>query len=85
MSKEYRAKIFKSANSLALRLPKELGLKDGSTMILREEQSKFTFEAEPATERKIDLTGIYGSIPGLARQSFEHRDLDWSDERAKRG
>ena len=85
MSKEYRAKVFKSGNSMALRLPKELGLKDGSTMILREERSKFTLEPETPEERKIDLTGIYGSIPGLKRQPFEHKELAWSDKRAKRG
>ena len=41
MSNEYRAKVFKSGNSVALRLPKALGLKDGDEMILREEQSEF--------------------------------------------
>ena len=38
MGKEYRAKVFKSGNSLALRLPKDLGLTEGATMVLREEQ-----------------------------------------------
>ena len=85
MSKEYRAKVFKSGNSLALRLPKELGLREGSTMILREERSKYSFEPESPHERKIDLTAIYGSIPGLARQPFDEKDLAWGDERAKRG
>ena len=46
MGKEYRAKVFKSGNSLALRLPKDLGLKEGSTMVLREQASGFV--AEPA-------------------------------------
>jgi antitoxin VapB len=85
MSKEYRAKVFKSGNSVALRLPKELGLKDGSTMILREERSEFIFKPEDQKEKKIDLTGIYGSIPGLERQPFEHKEREWSDARAKRG
>ena len=85
MSKEYRAKVFKSGNSVALRLPKELGLKDGETMILREERSRFVFEPEAAAERKIDLTGIYGAIPGLARQPFEHKERAWGDGKAKRG
>lgn len=85
MSKEYRAKVFKSGNSVALRLPKELGLKDGSTMILREERSEFIFKPEDQKEKMIDLTGIYGSISGLERQPFEHKEREWSDERAKRG
>lgn len=85
MIKEYRAKVFKSGNSVALRLPKELGLKEGSTMLLREERSRFVFEPEPSEQRKIDLTGIYGSIPGLARQPFDHNDRAWSARQTKRG
>jgi antitoxin VapB len=85
MDKEYKAKIFKSGNSLAMRLPKELGLKDGTTMILREERSKFTFEPEVEQDRKINLAGIYGSIPGLSRQVFENKERAWSDPEAKRG
>jgi antitoxin VapB len=85
MGREFRAKVFRSGNSVALRLPKELGLKDGETMILREERSRFVFEPEPPVERKIDLTGIYGAIPGLTRQPFDHQQRAWSDEKAKRG
>ena len=33
MSKEYRAKIFKSGNSVALRLPKALGLVAGDEIV----------------------------------------------------
>jgi antitoxin VapB len=85
MGKEYRAKVFKSGNSVALRLPKELGLKDGDTMTLREERRKFIFEPEASEERKIDLTGIYGSIPGISRQPFEEKASAWSDPKAKHG
>ena len=35
MGKEYRAKVFKSGNSLALRLPKALGLEEGAEMVVR--------------------------------------------------
>jgi antitoxin VapB len=85
VNKEYKAKIFKSGNSLAMRLPKELGLKDGAVMILREERSRYTFQPEEKQGRKIDLTGIYGSIPGLSRQAFESKERAWSDPKAKRG
>ena len=44
MTKEYRAKVFKSGNSLALRLPKALGLEEGTEMIVREERGEFRFE-----------------------------------------
>lgn len=89
MSEEYKAKVFKSGNSLALRLPKGLGLTEGAEMRLREEQGKFTFEPADAPKRKIDLTGIAGSIPGLKPltredREFEERELDWELKRIKR-
>ena len=43
MTKEYRAKVFKSGNSLALRLPKALGIEEGTEMIVREERGEFRF------------------------------------------
>ena len=82
MTKEYRAKVFKSGNSVALRLPKALGLNDGDEMLLREDAGKFAFEPVPVARKKIDLTGIYGSIPGMKLLTdedriMEPRDLDW--------
>src|SRR3546814_6268357 len=56
MTKEYRAKVFKSGNSVALRLPKALGLKAGEEMIVREERGKFEFEPVEDEARRIDLT-----------------------------
>lgn len=89
MGEEYRAKVFKSGNSVALRLPKALGLKDGDEMVVREEAGKFAFEPAPVERKKIDLTGIYGSIPGLKpltaeEREFEHRELDWGGKLLKR-
>ena len=78
MGKEYRAKVFKSGNSVALRLPKALGLKEGSEMLLREERGKFEFEPVEAEPKKIDLTGIYGAIPGLTREPFDEVERDWT-------
>ena len=93
MGKEYRAKVFKSGNSVALRLPKALGLNDGDEMVLREEAGKFAFEPVPVVRKKIDLTGIYGSCPGLKPLTSEGREFEpsrrpwddpswprWSDE-----
>ena len=89
MGEEYRAKVFKSGNSLALRLPRALGFNDGDEMILREARTGFEFEpAKPAA--RIDLTGIYGSCPGLKPLSPEERimaprDLDREGKHLKRG
>ncbi|AOH85466.1 hypothetical protein AWL63_17505 [Sphingomonas panacis] len=80
MSEEYKAKVFKSGNSLALRLPKALGLEEGAEMRLREEHGRFTFEPVDAPKRKIDLTGIAGSMPWLKplpREDFDDSPRDW--------
>lgn len=76
MGKEFRAKVFKSGNSLALRLPKELGLKEGSTMRLREERTGFVIEPEDAPRRGIDVSGFWGKAPGIKlapREDFDER------------
>ncbi len=76
MSKEYRGKVFKSGNSVALRLPKALGIKEGTEMILREEHGKYIAEPVPAPLRKIDISKFWGKAPGLkvpARDEFDER------------
>lgn len=89
MGQEYRAKVFKSGNSLALRLPKALGLTEGAEMRLREAEGG-GFVAEPApSEDRIDWTGIWGAIPGLKpltreEREIEERELDWEGKRLKR-
>lgn len=90
MSREYKAKVFKSGNSLALRLPKALGLEEGVEMTVREERGRFTFEPAEKANQKIDLTGIYGSCPGLRpltpeKRIMEPRELDWEGKLLKRG
>lgn len=90
MGKEYRAKVFKSGNSVALRLPKELGLKDGDVMVLREEQGRFEFEPSGERVHHIDLGGIWGSIPDLKPlpdedREIADRELDWAERRQPRG
>ncbi len=76
MGKEYRAKVFKSGNSLALRLPKELGLKEGTTMLLREEQAGFLVEPEQAPKRGIDVSGFAGKCPWLKPIPPELREFE---------
>jgi antitoxin VapB len=88
MSEEFNAKIFKSGNSLALRLPKALGLKEGQEMRLREERGRFVFEPVDAI-RKIDVSGFWGKAPWLRPikpedRVFEERELDWEGRRLKR-
>jgi antitoxin VapB len=73
---EYRAKVFKSGNSVALRLPKALGVKEGTEMLVREEHSKFTFEPVDAPKRKIDVSKFAGKAPWLKPLTREERELE---------
>jgi antitoxin VapB len=88
MSSEYRAKVFKSGNSVALRLPKGLGIKEGTEMVVREEHSKFTFEPVDAPKRKLDISGFWGKAPGLTlppREDFEERPSAIGARRRREG
>jgi antitoxin VapB len=79
-------KTFKSGNSIAVRLPKALGIEAGTEMRVREEQGKYVLEPVEKDER-IDLTGIYGSVPGLKpvkRLRMAPRELDWEGKLLKR-
>lgn len=74
MGKEYRAKIFKSGNSLALRLPKALGLEEGSEMVLREVQQGYALEPVEKPRQKLDVDRFWGKAKGL--KVPERRDFD---------
>ncbi len=79
MGEEYRAKVFKSGNSLAIRVPKDLGLKDGTEMRVREEQGRYVFEPAEATPRKIDVSKFVGTAPGLKPlpSTMDDSPRDW--------
>lgn len=76
MNNEIRAKTFKSGNSVALRLPKALGIKEGVEMKVREEQGRYVVEPVEAPKKKIDLSGIAGVCPWLKPLSPEEREID---------
>jgi antitoxin VapB len=88
MGKEYRGKVFKSGNSLALRLPKALGLEEGTEMVLREMKQGFTVEPADKPKRKIDVSGFWGKAPGLKvpeRHDFEERPSTIARRKAQQG
>jgi len=81
MAQEYRAKVFKSGNSLALRLPKALGFAEGDDMVVvAHADGKFSFWRE---RDSLDvLMSLYGSMsPGFmagGRGDIEQDARDWS-------
>lgn len=64
--KTFKAKVFKSGNSLALRLPAGLGLSAGMEMELRVEDGEhFTFQLIERQKRKFNVEKVWGSATGL--------------------
>jgi antitoxin VapB len=81
-----KTKTFKSGNSVAVRLPKSLGVEPGVEMTVREERGRYIVEPVEAPRRKIDLTGIYGSGAGLRPLTDDEREIEPSliDPRSRR-
>ncbi len=77
MTKEYRAKVFKSGNSLALRLPKGLGVTEGTEMVVREAARGFNFQPADAPKRKFDIDAIWGCGIGSGLQLIDHDDREF--------
>lgn len=83
-----KTKTFKSGNSVAVRLPKALGVEAGVEMTVREERGRYIVEPVPEDRKKIDLSGIYGSCPWLKpltdeEREIEPRDLDWDGKQLR--
>ena len=83
--KTFKAKVFKSGNSLALRLPAGLGLTAGTEMNLRVENGEhFSFEPVQRQKRKFNVEKVWGSATGLELikpedRLFSKRHLLWDD------
>lgn len=86
MGHEHTAKTFKSGNSIALRLPKALGVKEGVEMKVREEHGRYIVEPVERPKRKFNIDKVWGIGNGLGLEPiadedrvFEHRPLLWED------
>lgn len=86
MGEEYSSRTFKSGNSVALRLPKALGVKEGVEMKVREERGSFIVEPVERPKRKFDIDKVWGigrhlDLKPIAPEDrvFENRPLLWDD------
>lgn len=82
MSKDYTAKVFKSGNSVALRLPKALGLQEGEDMrLIAHADGRFTVYREQDAKRVF--MSLYGAFsPGFmagGRGDTEQEERNWGD------
>jgi antitoxin VapB len=81
-----RTRTFKSGNSVAVRLPKSLGVEAGVEMIVREERGRYVVEPVERERRKLDVDKFWGKAKGLKLLApedriFEERKLDWNGDR----
>jgi antitoxin VapB len=82
MGREWKAKTFKSGNSVALRLPKALGLSEGDEVIIvPHSDGSYSFWKE-SDQLKV-LMSLYGSMsPGFmkhGRGDIEQDDRAWDE------
>lgn len=83
--KHYRAKIFQSGNSLAVRIPAGTKLEAGMEMDLTIEDGEFlALEPIERPKRKFNIAKVAGSATSLRlidddARLFEERTLDWPD------
>lgn len=78
---EFTAKTFKSGNSVALRLPKALGLVDGEELVVvPHADGRFTLYRQ--NDAKRVFMSLYGAFsPGFmsgGRGDIEQEERDWS-------
>lgn len=79
-------RVFKSGNSVAVRLPKSLGVKEGTEMRVREEQGRYLLEPIEPPKRKIDVSKFWGKAPWLKPLTPEQREFqDRPSAKAARG
>lgn len=76
MANQYKAKTFKSGNSVALRLPAALGVEPGREMLVDGDADDFAVKSVCAPKRKIDLTGVWGSVPDFGSHLPISREFD---------
>ncbi|MBU6269622.1 MAG: AbrB/MazE/SpoVT family DNA-binding domain-containing protein [Sphingomonadales bacterium] len=83
MGKEYRAKVFKSGNSLALRIPRDMGLAEGEELVvLPHDDGSYSFWRE---RDGLDmLMSLYGSMSAGfmadGRGQIEQADRAWDGD-----
>lgn len=73
-------KVFKSGNSMAVRLPASFEAVAGTPVRVSEEQGRWIVEMVPAPRRKIDISKFAGKAPGIRlapRDDFDDSPRVW--------
>jgi antitoxin VapB len=82
MSEGHHAKVFKSGNSLALRLPKAFGLTEGTEMLISRD-ARGRLYVRPAEHAHVELAELFGSFSAdfmaSGREVVDAPDREWAD------
>lgn len=73
MGKEYRAKSFKSGNSVAIRMPAALGIEPDREWTIVEHNGEYVIRQTEAPRRKFNIEKVWGSATNLKRIKAEDR------------
>ena len=82
MGKEYRAKSFKSGNSVAIRMPAALGIEPDREWTIVKQNGEYIVRETVAPRRKFNIEKVAGSATNLKPikpedRVFEERPLRW--------
>ena len=82
MGKEYRARSFKSGNSVAVRMPAALNIEPSKDWVVTERDGEIVLRATTEPKRKFNIDKVWGSATNLKLidpedRWFEERELDW--------
>lgn len=82
MGKEYKAKSFKSGNSVAIRMPAALGVQPDREWTITEQNGEYVVREIEAPRRKFNIDKVAGSATNLRPikpedRVFEDRPLRW--------
>jgi antitoxin VapB len=85
MGREWKTKTFKSGNSVAMRLPKALGLAEGDEVVIVQHQDG-TYSFWKESDDLSVLMSLYGSMsPGFMKEGrgdIEQDDRVWDRDTA---
>lgn len=76
MGKEYKAKSFKSGNSVAIRMPAALGVQPDREWLAEWVNGQLVLREPLKVAPKIDISGFAGKAPGIRlapREDFDER------------
>lgn len=82
-------RLFKSGNSVAVRIPASFGAKAGQKVEVRQDGDRWIIDPKPDEPKYIDVSGFAGKAPWLEPLTREEREIepsaDWSYFDAKFG